>query len=342
MNIWEKEPIPLFWHQEQPINIYILKNKVLHCFNSYGGYGEFNPIVSFNLLLQLFKHPMTREQLPKELQPVFEEMEPYPVIDDMYHHFAGVNDPHGYTSYLNFKMKIRERKAKPIIFHNISFREKLLKETLELSVQDAFYLIANSCASTRITRIQEVLRNSFEPCFHQMPKEKVTECVEQTMYQRHKKDKLLISPEYRAQLIGGVNQHEKFQTETIYKFIIEYLAHLNQLLQKKELNPFNLLRLSGTRPLAFLLSDEQSYSDFIQEFFEQLTKVSELTSIQKLVYFTFLEVAKYDVKRDEACTKMEPLFTKLYKEHFEARKQLHTHMEGYLPESWKRFRDRYS
>ena len=95
MSVWEKEPIPLFWHQEQPIDIYILKNKVLHYNNIFGGSGQSNPLVSFNLLIELFKHLQIGEQLPKEMQLIFNGIEPYPATDFMYHHFAGNNDPHG-------------------------------------------------------------------------------------------------------------------------------------------------------------------------------------------------------------------------------------------------------
>ena len=332
MSVWEKEPIPLFWHNEEPIVMYILKDKVVRCFQPYGGVGEFNPIVSFNMLLQLYKHPIIVEQLPKELLPVFEGMEPYPEVSEMYHHFAGANDPHGYTSYLDLKIKVQEENDQFILFYDISYRGEPLKETFELPILDAFYLIANSCANTRISRIQEIIQGSFEPSFHLLPKEKVSEQVEQIYYLRYKKGKAFASPEWRAKLVGGVNLHEKYYGQAIDRFVIEYLAYLNKLIMKKQLDPFKLLRLSGTRALAFLLSDEQPYNDFLQEFFGQLTKISELTAIQKLVYYTFMEVAEYsEVVIDKRDKKTESLFLKLNREHAEAKKRLYTHLKKYLP-----------
>lgn len=331
MSVWEKEPIQFFWHQEEPIKLYILGNKVVRYMYQYGSHGHFNPVVSFNMLRRLYTHPTTRKQLPKELQTVFEGMEPYPVVDDMYQHFVGINDPHMPTSYLDLEMDIREGKERPILFHDIKYRDEPLKVTIELSVQDAFYILANVCASTRIAWLKKTLKHWFEPCFHQLIKKKDPEYILSLYHNRYPEGKMFVNKEWQKTLIGGVNLHEKYHTETVNKFLIKYLIHLNQGLLKKELSPYKVLRLSGTKPLAFLLSDEEPYIKFIQEFFEKLTEVTEASDVKKLISFAFMEVARYELGEDETCTEIEPIFTALYREKSAARKKIFNDTKSYLP-----------
>lgn len=342
MSVWEKEPLQFFWHQEEPIDIYILNNKVLRCFYLYGSHGHFNAKVSFNLLLQLYNHPAIKSQLPKEFHSVFEGVVPYPIVDPTYHHFVGINDPQAYTSYLDLKMDVREGKEQQIFFHNIKYRNEPLKETFELTVQDAFYLLANICASTRIPWLQNTLNHWFEPCLHQLIKKKKPEYILSLYHKRYPNGLMYPNKEREKKLIGGVNLHEKYHSETIEKFLIKYLIHLNQMLLKKELDPYKLLRLSGTKPLAYLLSDEELYIEFLQGFFTKLRKISGMTSTQKLVYFAFLEVVRYQLNYDKTCTKIEPLFTKLYKKYSDAINQLRKHTEDFLPFNVKQYLEKHS
>ncbi len=272
--------LPLFIHQEEPLVVYVIDDKLIGCkehFRCDRSYAK-----AFFLLYQMYNNPITRCVFPKKLQKYFNEkidientlsdpLVGYPIYPD---------DP---LCNLDLDILIQKNKEMSITLHNITYLDEPLNVQLKLSSLDAFYLFANICTNAGCKWIREFLSKKAITFFDV------------------------------ATLREGISEFDKEVTSIAYNFMLDYLLYLREQISNKTITLHSILRLSGARLLAFLAEFEQDIIPVIT-IFQQFSTQPNLTRNTKIMYYTFFEIFKFSMnsfKKDSSST-LE--FNKIYSE----------------------------
>jgi len=314
-----KDYIPFLWHQEEPVEMYLIDNKLCKFFDS-GVVHQGNPTVSFNTLQELFlSNDRLKEAVPKDLHVFFTRISPYPIIDSMYQHFVGINDPHYVTRYLDLETRLDTTKNL-VTFKDIFFRDKSIDISFDLTIDDAFLLLSNTCLATRGPRLISNIRSYGLYSLKEFIKEKNMEdwfVWKRNMLEKKYQKHISISPSYKVfkqQLIGS-NTHEMYYTETIDRFLIAYIKYIISQLEKKTITFSKLFKLNGIRLLLLFLPHYPFAHDFIQDLFSKILTSQNLHFEQQIRYIAPLEILKFEIQYYYNDSQISTLITNFYQEN---------------------------
>lgn len=259
--------LPLFIHQEEPLLVYVLNNRLLR-FHNHGGYDR-SYIKAYYFLYLMNNNEKSKQYIPEQLRKYLkkeikaERILGYPLIGEYDYS----------TQKLDAQIEIAKTKKEPIMVYNIRDHEKLLDETIKLGGQEAFYLFANIATNARCAWFREFLeKEEREELNLTLLKNKASENANK----------------------GGFEKETRKAVENAYNFMLDYLAYLRAQLQKNEVSIKEILRLSGARILVFLAEFEQELIP-ITDILETSSKQENLHRNEILCYYTLFELYRSNI-----------------------------------------------
>ncbi|MHA1367108.1 MAG: hypothetical protein ACTSP5_11960 [Candidatus Heimdallarchaeota archaeon] len=263
----EKENIPLFLNLIEPLEVVIIDDNLIG-FSKQGGIYQY-PDRPFQILQQLYKNEGMKKLFPEQLRVIFEdEKKESNVVKIRTFCLIGyLND--GYYKCLQATVSISEDPAYPVVINNFlynyHYKEFLkLNYEIKLTAVDAFLLFSNLFAIGGILLFDSPALSRPQICF----------------------DKQVLKEEIEKAFRNFTSGYAEIRQKTML-FSLEYLDYLLDKMNKKEITPQTILRLSGAPILAF----------------------EKLSTNQKVIYTTFLEhiypnsFSKYIAPFDEKMSK---------------------------------------
>ena len=272
------DSLPFFINLSDPIAVYVITDEVIGL-TEHWSYA-FHPGRAFEILTKLYKHPLTKTAFPEILRAHFQEI-PEKVIKAVPHgSIAGEEDQGGCQLCLFLKINIDEKSSLPVLLHNLTIihrfhpLEKLYDFTplgmkVPLSSEEAFTIFANICASCTTFWLESPSKKEI--------------------------DSKLDSSLLKEKLMDQTGESESLSPSRelnyrITSFTLDYLRLLIEQMEKKEITPENILRLSGGRIITFL-----SELPIMKEFFDLImnevkNNYQKLSINQRVSYYTLLEM----------------------------------------------------
>ena len=285
MQIANEWLLPLFIHQEEPLLIYVVNNKLLR-FHEHGGYDR-----SFTRAFY-FLYLMNKESkidfIPSNLLKYLKE-------DSKVHSILGyplIGELDYSTLNLDCELKLRTNKESPIVIHNIKHHNTKLNDQISFSAQDAFFLLANICTNARCEWFRKVLRQERELVLN-------TSLI-----------KKIAREEIKSK---NIENDRKIVILNAYLFMLDYLVHLREQLLKKEISLEYILKLSGARLLAFLAEFEPEIIP-IHSILDNFSKQKKLPINEKIIYYTLFEIYNSKINFWRKDSELANKFNQLYHE----------------------------
>ncbi|MHA1304605.1 MAG: hypothetical protein ACTSPI_12985, partial [Candidatus Heimdallarchaeaceae archaeon] len=301
---YEKTFMPIFWFQEQPIEIYVINNKLLGGFPKSGAFNNGYSTKAFYLLSELYNNPYTKKILPKSLEHFFEESKVKEIkpVSSLYVYLLGWNDPNGYTTHMDLDIAILEEQDKDVILKDFTFDGMPMDIQIPLTSYEAFILFANICTSKLAENyIGIVSANDLCWNFEFLIKNNKLEHWDD-LYQV-RVQKMIDNHPKEARPIVEKNYLENLDVKLwIPEFSLYYLKYLREQLLAEKITPLEILRLSGAAVLMLLAIDNKPIENFIEQILEELKDLNHLSFNRQIMYYTFLELCKdklYDPKKEK-------------------------------------------
>ncbi|HUT82150.1 MAG TPA: hypothetical protein VMZ29_13190 [Candidatus Bathyarchaeia archaeon] len=276
----KNDSLPLFIHGFDPFRVWVVKDKIITC----GEYWDLNlsRLVAFSFLCDLYRNRKCRNSIPKEFHEILQESINNEYVCTHFPCIMGQFDLEGRTQCLAMKMGIYENDKDIFIkFYDFlvidcvscvfskEFPYLTQEDEIYLSVEEAFFLLANICSSLVNMHLYYTnKRKSFD-----------LEYIQGKLAARYKKNlNRKGNPEN-----GGMYLTDSF-TALYCQYLLEQFAN-------KNLSPKTILRLSGAGVLMYL-TDSPSVQVFFREIFHELqTNFTNLTRNQKIQFYTLLEIS---------------------------------------------------
>ena len=271
----EMQYIPLFLHLTPKLGVFIINNNLIGCFDEMSS--KQNPGKPFNLLHQLYSNSFIKESFPIQLRSIFESDKIGLNVKDIPEDCLIGELGDDYYHCLKINISIKEESQLPVLFNNFRYSHNSHEFTplnfkVKLPAIDAIHLLSNLCANGSIDFFRAFQWNIQNISFN--------------------KQMLLkeIAERYKD------NNESKFSFTSLYnKFLlysIEYIDYLLNMLEKKDISPHYILRLSGA-PIFSYLIDKPIISSFAKDILNDImNNQDDLTTNQKIIYLTFLNQIK--------------------------------------------------
>lgn len=278
--------LPLFIHQEEPLLIYVVNNKLLR-FQEHGGYDRsFTKVFYFLNIMN--NDPKIDFVIPKKLSEYLKKDSK--VYSTLGYPLIGEPD---YTPYkLDLELKITTDDISPITLYDIKHYNTMLDDQISLSAQDAFFLFSNICTNARCDWFRKILRQ--KGCF-----ELNIPLLKKTI--RNKID------------IENIENNQKIVISDACSFMLDYLVYLKEQLQNNSISQEYILKLSGARLLAFLAEFELGIVP-ICSILDTLSNQNNLHINEKIVYYSLFEIYNFSINFWRKDSEMANNFNQLYHE----------------------------
>ncbi len=268
--------MPLFWFQEQPVEIYVLKNKLLGIRSDSGSFDNGSPNRGYKLLLDLLRVSNVKDSLPEFLTSklaVTDSKDLNPP-SSLYSHLLGWDDPYAQVPFLNLDIKKKENQGDTIVFHNITYNTIPLDIEIELSEYQSFILLANIVASRFVeTKIGVAVTSD--------------------------------------NFLDNVGDKPKLE-----QFVLHYLKYLSEEIKANRITLMDILRLSGAGVLTLLSVDFPIIENFIKKALEELKSVQKLSLNRKLMYFTLIEMCYDKISRTKEKVSLFDTIKQFYEDYY--------------------------
>ena len=314
--VMEKEDfLPILWFQEEPIMIYVINNKLIgsHIGTGYVFGNSGKP--ALNLIKQLYDSSLSRNTIPTDFHIFFHKQPAIELPKKDYSYVLGYRDPQAGVPYMNFEVKILQKHVKPVVlFHNFTYKNEPIKLEFKLSSQEAFLLLSNIILSSNTRRFYEILwKNSFDSIkefIRDNTPDKWLEFFFDYLQNLHHR-----GPEsLRSSLERSYLHHEKPEVVQ-FLFSITYLNYLWTQIKAGLLSPAQILRLNGMLPLVYLMNDLPPVFKLLKTVMKQVQKLKKLSTNQKILYLTFLEICRHRLSWFDQQAEPYQLLTNFYKTH---------------------------
>ena len=310
--------MPIFWFQEQPIEIYVINNKLLGAKTGYGGFDNGSPHRAFKLVMELYNNPFSKKAIPESLWMFLDEVESPEIgnVSSLYEYLLGWHDPHANTVYLNLDIKIRENKKQSVLLQNFTFRDMVLNVEFSLSCFEAFILFTNICLSKRIEHLGMVFgSNKIDWNFEKIAREKGLEKWDD-YYEVYVDEIVRNHPKKMEDELRKRYSEDNKAGNCISHFSLNYLFYLREQLINKTITPMEILRLSGAAVLTYLAPDFQPIENFILQIIEEMKKPEKLSLNKKIMYTTLLEMCNDKLGRFGEKDSIVKKVKEFYKNHY--------------------------
>lgn len=294
--------LPLFIHQEEPLLIYVVNNKLLR-FQEYGGYNR-SFTRAFYFLYLMNNNPKVNFVIPNKLYEYLKEDSKvhsilgYPLIGEL-----------DYSIYnLSLELKITTNEKFPTILQNIKHHNTMLDDQIGLSARDAFILFSNISTNARCDWFRKILRQ-----------EGILELKIS-----------FLKKALRNEIDNdNIENNRKMVTSNAYSFMLDYLDYLKEQLQKNNISLECILKLSGARVLAFLAEFEPRIVP-ICSILDTLSNQSNLHINEKIVYYSLFEIYNFSINYWRKNSELANKFNQLYYEKRAFMKSLKQDIESKL------------
>lgn len=280
--------LPLFIHQEEPLLVYVVNNRLL-VFQEHIFYDRYFT-QAYYFLYEMNKNEKMAQNIPKELKKYLrKELGLEKIVGDP---LIGTEE---YAWNLTMTIEIQEKKKEPIVLKNIKMKEKEIEGEVRVTGKEGFYLFANITTNA--------LCDWFERILHEEGREKFD------------KELLKNKTSERIKNIELDAEIKEIMRNAFY-FMIEYIDLLKKKIQQREVTVEEIVRLSGARVIAFLAEIEPELIPIT----EKVNKLSEkeITPNEKLMYYTLIEIYDANINHWKKVSAQAEKFNRIYKE-----KQLH-------------------
>ncbi|MHA1186242.1 MAG: hypothetical protein ACTSXA_04625 [Candidatus Heimdallarchaeota archaeon] len=274
--------MPIFWFQEQPIEIYVINNKILGAYTGSGSFNNGSSSKAFHLLNKLFNNPHTKKDLPESLGLYFKESKVQDIkpASSLYAYLLGWHDPHMRSEFLNIDIEIQKAQEKSVLLKDFTFNNMPMDLQIPLTSREAFILLANICTSKMTDHFYGIVS-----------------------------DDDFDWNSYRFS--------EDFEKELWLKeFVLAYLKFIRKQIVMEKITPLELLRLSGAPVLALLIKGTEVVKKFLFQILVELKKLEELSFNRQIMYFTLLEIWKDKFSYDNKETKIFDLINDFYRDNY--------------------------
>ena len=311
----QKTFMPIFWFQEQPIEIYMVNNELLYYSPQAGCHDNGSSNRAFLLLAKLFNHTNTSKELPDELKPFFTQEKTFKLkLVPLYEDLLGWNDPYGFSVYMDLALEINPENNDLVKLKDFAYRDKRMNLEMTLSAKETFILLANICTSKLIDTFGTTLGASFHNWdFEKLIKDDIVNnwSTFHKVYvrQRRKKD-------YTAKQTVGDIESRYLEEFWIPKFSLTYLKFLREELLKGNITPLEILRLSGAGVLMLLVVNFDPVKNFIKTILMELKKPNKLSKNRKLMYYTLLEICRDKLQFFNSGAEILKIIDDFYKENY--------------------------
>ncbi|MHA1556458.1 MAG: hypothetical protein ACTSPM_05915 [Candidatus Heimdallarchaeota archaeon] len=287
MNDYTSLSLPLFLIQNSPLLIYVIDDHLFTCFerSSFGSYGNAR---SFNSLLSLFSQSKLDKKIPTNITQHFKSKSAF-TVEPLFDFMIGGKDYYD-DYFLDFSLSISS-KENSVLLNQFNFNNHPLPYQVDLSTEDAFYILANHLVNTK---------RSFH-IFNQ--------ASQQIQLSSHSKEVLSSS---------SAHQLSKYK-QAIISFISDYLNYIHNQLISRKISPFELLRLNGIGSLELFVSLPIVQS-FLVEIFTQLLDSSPISTNQKIMYYSLITMIGHywffddPLLVEEFFSKKDAILSKIWKE----------------------------
>lgn len=278
--------LPLFIHQEEPLLVYLVNNKLLR-FQEHGGYDR-SFTRAFYFLYLMNNDPKIDFVLPNKLYEYLKE-------DSKVHSILGypLIGETDYSIYnIDLELKITTNEKFPVILQNIKHHNTMLDDQISLSARDAFFLFSNICTNARCDSLRKIL--------HQ-------EGILELKIPFLKKG-------LRNEIFNrNIENNQKMAISEAYSFMLDYLVYLKEQLQENSISLEYILKLSGARVLAFLAEFEPRIVP-ICSMLDTLSNQNNLHINEKIVYYSLFEIYNFCINYWRKDSELANKFNKLYYE----------------------------
>ncbi len=213
--ILNADHISLFLHIEDPMATLIIDNRLVGCEEHVGYERRYQR--AYGLLIQLFSDSHCRNAFPKQLRHHFEDKD-LPQIEKPHHCLIGYDftpeNTFDYFACLELIASINLKETESVLLTDFKYEGIPLKIKLKLTPEEAFLTFSNICANVRCVAYEHIL---FE----------------------QKKKKL-----NKAAIIKNLKDSQLNQLLPIDFFILDYLDYLRKSFEERELEVFDILRMS--------------------------------------------------------------------------------------------------
>ena len=289
----EKEDyLPILYFLEEPIMIYVINNKLVGSHIDIGYVSGNSGMPAFNLLGQLYNSSISREIIPTDFHTLFHNQPPIYHRYKEYSYVLGFHDQQGATPYMNFEIEILQEQVKPILFHKFTYKNRPTNLEFKLKGQDAFLLLSNIVLSSNTRRFYEILwKNSLESVkafIRDNSPDKRLELFFDFLQNLHHR-----GPEsLRSSLVQSYLKQEK-PVVVHFLYSVTYLNYLWTQIEAGLLSPTKILQLNGMLPLVYLMNDLPPVINLLKAIMEEVQNLEKLTTNQKILYITFLEICRH-------------------------------------------------
>ena len=307
----EKVNLPLFWFQGQPIEIYVLKNKLLGAITGAGSFDWGSAARPLQLLSELNEISDIGKELSIELKEYLDniDIQQIKARSYLYKYLLGWDDPYGNIPFLDLNLKNHPSKDGFIILHNITYLNQKLDFDIVLTTFETFILLANIYISKFLMDFEGLIHKEGKNCSLERFQEIgiVDYWGELSSEENAIKDE---DSEVRKQILKmpWVSKREHFS--------LLYLKFARELMLSKKTTPFEVLRLSGAPTLVILATNFPLIYEFVKQILVELKDVEKLPLNHKIMYFTLLEMIDDKLNYKDFNDPVRHIVKEFYEEHY--------------------------
>jgi len=279
---YNKTFLPIFWFQAQPIEIYVVNNKLLGAYTGSGSFNNGYSTRAFHILSKLFNHPHTKKDLPESLGLYFKESKVFGIkpVSPLYVYLLGWEDPYMRSEYMDLDIEIQEEQEKSVLLKDFTFNSMPMDLRIPLTSLEAFILFANICSSKMIDHFSGIIYdNDFD--------------------------------------WNSYRFSEDFEKELwIKEFVLAYLKFIRKQLLEEKITPLEILRLSGAPVVSLLVKGTELVEKFIVQILEELKELDGLSFNRQIMYLTLLEICRDKFCYDNKEIKVFDLINDFYRDNY--------------------------
>lgn len=317
--------LPLFWFQGQPIEIYVLKNRLLGAQTNAGSFDWGSAARPFQLLYELNKKTEIGNKLPSELKKYLDtiDFETIKASSSLYKYLLGWDDPYANVPYLDLNLQTHLTKKDTVVFYEIFYLDQKLDIKIEVTTFEAFILLANIYISKFLMNLEILIRQ--EGPNWNLERLKEIGLVDNWGELSSEENAIKLADNDVRKNNPGYPWTPKKET-----FSYVYLKYIYELLVSEKITAFEILQLSGAPTLVILTPFVPVFQNFVKQILLVLKENEKISFNRKIIYFTLLEMIMDKLPKTNSTRRLVKDF---YDEHYSIIHSISNLLEKTFPTS---------